>query len=199
MSTVRKDAIGQEIKIGDIVMPFMKSSHNLDMSIVTRFNPKMVQLNGGQTNIESERMVVVTENLRLLGKQSVIDSLQQQYESKMVYETKEVKVPIRYLVVGDPRSATPRAWIIRFEGDTLEAARAAFGKFRHENPGSNITHMIYKTHDGKHVWERNGYYISKRSLLAWRSLPDSVVAYASGGDGICEIPNGNSVTELKIV
>lgn len=181
MSVVRKDAIGQEIKVGDIVMPFAKSGHNLQMSIVTRHNPKMIQLNG-MTNIEDDRLVVVTENLMLMGKQSIIDSFRQQHEAKMVHETKEVKVAHRYIVMGNLRPQDPQAWVVKFEGTNLDDGRMAWQKASTSMPGLNPTHLLARKSDGSLYWRTASYYNIKKSILSWRSLPD-VVAQSVGAVG----------------
>lgn len=195
MTAARKDAIGQEIKIGDIVMPFMKSSHNLEVSIVTKFNPKMIQLNGGDINIESERMVVVTDNMIALGKQSVVDNFRQQYASKMDYTEKEVKLPVRYLILGSPRAQTPRAWVARFDYKVIDTAREVKRTLQGIHP--EITHALRKGYNGKLYWSRD-WYITNDNVFAWRSLPDSLAALANGPDDVNEVLQNDNVLELDI-
>ncbi|MNC42812.1 hypothetical protein D3C75_916400 [compost metagenome] len=195
MSTKRVDAVGQEIKIGDIVMPFMKSSHNLEISIVTRFNPKMVQLNGGELNIESERMVVVTDNLIALGKQSTVDKFRQQYASKMDHSEKEHKLPVRYVILGSPRSQTPSAWVARFDYEVIDSAREMKRQLQTIHP--EITHALRKGYGGKLYWTRD-WHLTSDHVFAWRSLPDSVAAIANGPDAVNEIPHDDKVNDLDI-
>lgn len=195
MSTARLDAIGQEIKIGDIVMPFTKSSHNLEVSIVTKFNPKMIQLNGGENNVENERMVVVTNNLIALGKQSLVDSLNQQYESKMDRTEREHKFPVRYIILGNPRSQVPRAWVARFDYEVIESAREMKRTVQMNHP--EITHALRKGWGGKLVWVRD-WHLTNDSVFAWRSLPDSVAALANGPDAVNELSATDAVMDLDI-
>lgn len=195
MSTVRLDAIGQEIKIGDVVMPFAKSSHNLEVSIVTKFNPKMIQLNGGENNVESERMVVVTNNLIALGKQSLVDNLTQQYESKMDRSEKEHKTPVRYIVLGNPRSQSPRAWVARFDYEVIDSAREMKRTVQSNHP--EITHALCRGWGGKLIWVRD-WSITNGNVFAWRSLPDSVAALANGPDAVNELSATDAVMDLDI-
>lgn len=196
MSVVRKDAIGQEIKVGDIVMPFAKSGHNLQMSIVTRHNPKMIQLNG-MTNIEDDRLVVVTENLMLMGKQSTIDSFRKQYESKMVHEAKEVKVAHRYLVMGTPRAQDPQAWVVKFEGTTVQEARDEWRKWQ-AGHGISPTHLLKKKRDGSLYWASATYYDIKNCTLAWRSLPDVVAQNVGAVGDLVEVIQPDYIKNLEI-
>lgn len=196
MSNVRKDAIGQEIKVGDIVMPFAKSGSNLQMSIVTRHNPRMIQLNG-ITNIEDDRLVVVTENLMLMGKQNVIDSFRKQYESKLNEKAKEAKIAHRYLVMGTPRAQNPQAWVVKFEGTTVQEARDVWRKWQSDQ-GIRPTHLLKKKQDGSLYWGSGGWYEIKNCILAWRSLPDVVAQCAGAVGDLVEVVQPDYIKDLEI-
>lgn len=197
MSVVRKDAIGQEIKVGDIVMPFAKSGNSMVMSVVTRHNPRMIQLNG-YTNIEDDRLVVVTENLITLGKQNTIDGLRKQYEAVMNHTAKEIKIAHRYAVFGTPKSANPQAWVVKFEGTDVGAGRKVAGACSVID-GISPTHVLKRKKDGSLYWGNIAYYDMQKAMLSWRSLPDSVAQCVGATDAVVEVLHTSNIIDLEIV
>ena len=68
-----KDAIGQEIKVGDSVCHC--GGHYSDAKIreVTKINPKRVQCDG-HSNLDPSTLIVVTDNLKVVRGESVVIS-----------------------------------------------------------------------------------------------------------------------------
>lgn len=193
MATKRVDAIGQEIKIGDIVKPFAKSGYSTQLSVVTRFNPVMIQVNG-RDNHDADRLVVVTDNLKAMGKHQVVDDLQNAYAASMVHvnpDTPEPKVPVRYMVLANLNNPSdPKAWVIRFEGTNVTTIRDVLHKSKNTLKPAP-THVLRKDYKEELSWQSAHSWDVFGMSHARRTLPDLIAQLTNGQDDIVEIPQGD--------
>lgn len=124
-----RDAIGQEIHVGDIVTASAcASSGYCHIDIVTRFgNAKNVQLNGC-SYVNNVSVIVITENLKLMGLDHKIFELREKYADKIdetpVPERKK-KTSHQIFTVRDPEYITVGILVAKVVGNTIDEKNAS--------------------------------------------------------------------------
>lgn len=190
----RTDAIGQELKVNECAYVISKSSNaGGSIGLITRINPKTVQING-QTTIEDDRVVIVTQNLMDMGKQNRVDSLRKSYEDKVDYTDPNAnpkKPSIRFVLLQDKAGDQH---LVRFEGETRDDATKviqsipeltwATGRYDHKILSRQ---QEWRTRD-KYLAFTDAWRFGKECIFALRTLPDNIARYANENSPYVLIP-----------
>lgn len=190
----RTDAIGQELKVNECAYVISKSSHaGGSVGLITRINPKTVQINGMNT-IEDERVIIVTQNLIDMGKQNRVDSLRKTHEDKVDHTDPTAnpkKLPIRFILIQDK---TGEQHLIRFEGDKTSDAAAMVDcipevKALTQRFESKLLsrQSDWRTQE-KYLAFTDYWRFGKECLFALRTLPDNIARYVVDGQAHVIIP-----------
>ena len=190
----RTDAIGQELKVNECAYVISKSSTaGGSIGLITRINPKTVQISG-RTTIEDDRVIIVTQNLMDMGKQNRVDSLRKEYADK-VDHTDPLAAPkkpsIRFVLLQDKAGDQH---LVRFEGETRDDATKviqtipelhwATGRYDHKVLSRQ---QEWRTQQ-KYLAFTDAWRFGKECIFALRTLPDNIARYADENSQYVLIP-----------
>lgn len=200
----RTDAIGQELRVNECAYVISKSSNaGGSVGLITRLNPKTIQIDGKYT-IEDDRLIVVTQNLIDKGDQIKVDNLRKWYGDKVDHTDPTAnpkKLPVRFVLL---KAVDGSQHLVRFEGDKGSDAAAiidsvpelkaivknhqakALGRFRDYRSDEN--YLAFKDY-----WR-----VGKECIFAYRSLPDNIARYVVDGEAHVIIPEHDQ-QPIKVV
>lgn len=190
----RKDAIGQELKVNECAYVISKSSiAGGAIGLITKLNPKTVQINGVNT-IEDDRVLIVTQNMIDMGKQQRVDSIRQQYENVVDFTDPNAnpkKLPIRFVLLEDKAG---NQHLLRFEGDSPSDAHAAVDC--HPDVKAIAKPYSCKVMSRQRVWRTQEKYLAmgnysgffKECIFALRTLPDNLARHVTESSSHVIIP-----------
>lgn len=204
----RVDAIGQELKVNECVYVISKSA-GIGVGLVTKFNDTMTQVNG-KSNIADDCLIVVTDNLIHMGKQSTVDDLRAHYASKIVVVDPDAppkKPTVRFMLLQDGN--TGEQHLMRFEGISQADATAAMraipalahmaNSFDHrcltKGQRYNSTSRGYDdTLYFGHCWRFN-----RNSIWSYRGLPDNIAQYVDDSQPHVVIPVSHNQPDNVVI
>jgi len=204
-TNTRVDAIGQELKVNECAYVISKSSSaGGSIGLITRINPKTVQING-TTTIEDDRVVIVTENLINMGKKNRVDSLRKQYEEKVdnTDPTANPKKPsIRFVLIQDKFGDQH---LVRFEGETRDDAQTVIANIPELT--ALVSRFDHKVLSRQREWRTQEKYLAftdawrfgKECIFALRTLPDNIARYVVDGQAYVAIPHHDKQPTKQVI